>query len=552
MSWRTWLGERLAGDYFASQLAATETRLRAEGETRVREALSAGLGRTDDQKMAVEGFRRITAGGEVLRRDLLPLAQDQHNRLVSWLAESNPVAAWLIRTTVDFVLGEGVTVTSEDAQVQAALAQLWDDPVNRLGERMEDFTREYGLYGELILPAFVNDYDGSVRLGYIDPLEVDEILTDPDNVLITTAVKLKGPAGVTPRLYKVIREDTRRASSYFGRLMPALPMERGGGLTRTGAYVDGLYDGSCFLFQTNKASNARRGRSDLIDLIDWLDGYDQFMFDSMDSAAQLNSFLWDVKLDGMSETQIADWLTQQGTLRRGMIRAHNEKVTWAAVAPDLKAQDKDAYAKLLLSHMIGSKGYPLFMYGIGEGTGLVAKEMGQTPLKAMTRRQRRIRRMIETLCRFQCDQKIIRKLLPEQVLVGASVNADTGDSRGTLRPVREAIQIAMPEISSKDQSAIVAALTGLVPSLGEAQQLGWVRPETAAKLFAHLASQLGVEVSADEEYTPQSGPTDAQTGGYDPQRLSQLLARTRAQLSRAGLGNADNMLLPKGQPTGAS
>ena len=516
----------------------------AQVEARVREALSAGIGRTEDQQMAVQGYRRITAGGEILRRDLLPLAQDQHNRLVYWLWESNPVAKWLIETTLDFVLGEGVTVASEAPEVAAVLRAFWDDPVNLMDDRAEDFTREFGLYGELCLPVFVNPIDGHVRLGYIDPLEINEVLTDPDNVLITTAVQLKGPVG-QGKLYKVVREDTARASRTFGLLMPAYDGELGGGLTRTGTLIQDRYAGSCLLFQGNKISNARRGRSDLIDLIDWLDGYDQYMFDSMDAAAQLNSFTWDVTLNGMQQDQIDAWLKQQGAMRRGMIRAHNEKVTWNALAPKLEAQDKDAYAKQLLTHIIGARGFPLFFYGEGRSaTGASAKEMGQTPLKHLTRRQKRVRRILETMLRFACDQKIARGLLPREVVMGATVSA-TGDSQGVLRPVRDAISIGLPEISSKDQAAIVAALTGLTASLVEAQQVGWVRPETATKLFAALASQLGIEIDPEHEYQPGTGPNGAALTPYGSPVLQQHVERLMAQLGRKGDGNADTIGEPK-------
>ena len=492
------------------------------------------------------GFRRLTAGGQAwTRRDLTPLAQDYMQRLVYYLWESNPLAKWIIETTVDFTLGEGADVQSEDKDVRAAIDAFWTDPVNMLDKRLDTFAREFGLYGELCLPVAVNDVDGHVRLAYADPLLIDQVITHPDNALITTGVLLKAMAGDTKKLLKVIRGDTRRESPTYGYLMPAEPGERDPGLGRA-------YDGSCFLFQANRVSNARRGRSDLLSDIDWLDGYDRFLFDSMDGASLLNAFIWDVTMDGANESQIKDWLDKgNGAVKRNMVRVHNEKVKWEAVVPDLKAQDKDDYARLLRGYILGGHSFPEHWYGTSGGASFAtAKEMGHVPVKRLTRRQKEIRTIITDLVTFALDQAVLAKQLPATATIG-KIEGDA-DRKGTERPTREAFKVVLPELSMRDQAATVAALAGLTAALMQAQQQGWVRPETAARVFAGVTSQLGMDIDADEEYHPGTGPAGAVTKDY-----AQMLPRILAQLERQGRGNGDNILRPKittpvgGQPTDA-
>lgn len=534
MGWRDrmvgWLGGTVATAPEPAPLPAADV-------ARVAEQMPSTALSRDDERMIVEGFRRLTqqTGGTHPIRDLQPLAQDRMLRLTPYLWESNPVAKWIIETTVDFVLGEGFRVESEVPDVTEAIDAFIDDPVNQLHLRMDSWCREFGLYGELCLPAFVNEADGHVRLAYVDPLDIDQVLTDPQNVLITTAVVLKGRGTQKKRVLKVIREETNRASSYFGFMMPALPLERD-------PILQVAYDGSCFLYQTNKLSNARRGRSDLLADIDWLDGYDAFLFDLMDAGGLLNSFIWDVTLEGMSEAQIKEWLAKNGSVRRAMIRAHNEKVTWKEVTPKTEAVDKDVLARLLRGHIIGSHSFPEHWMGLaGNVNFAAAKEMGLPPVKRLTRRQKEVRFIIESLVRFQLHQKMLRKLLPPEVVVG-KVQGD-GSSKGIRKATDKAFNTVLPELSPRDQSAILAGSAVLVTALIQATSQGWLRQETAAKVFASLVSQLGADIDPEEEFQP--GVAGDMTKLYSAAGSQQMRERLIAQLRRAGDGNGENILQPK-------
>jgi hypothetical protein len=418
-----------------------------------------------------------------------------------WLWEGNALAQWMIEVVVDFVWGEGGAIAASDADVNDVLKAFWTDPVNKLGLRLDDWTRELGLQGELILPVFVNKVDGHVRLGYIPPEHVEDIIPDPDNCLIQAAVVLKASLGQPRKVYKVVRAETWRASPHYGRLMPAEPNERdiSGGTGR-------VYDGSCILAQTNKLSGARRGRSDLLALIDWLDGYDAALFDQLDRAQLIDSFIWDVTLKGADEKVIGDFLKKNIKPKRGSIRAHNEQVEWQAVTPDFKAQDKSELFRLLRTHILGSRSIPEHYYGSGGEVNLAtAKEMGLPTQKRMTRRQNVIRELMRTLGGFAIDQAVRYGTLP------AAAPRD--------------VTVTLPEISMKDTSAITTALTSLSAALSMAQAQGWLRKATAARLFAVMAGQLGTEINVDEEVAPPGQPDEEAMRDYDPEKVRRLRSR---------------------------
>lgn len=507
-----------------------------------------------DEAIARAGFRRITAPGSqvIPPRDLHPLAQEQMLRIAFYQWQQNAIAQWMIETTIDFTLGEGASVEADDDDLRDVIQKFWCDPVNQLDRRLDSFAREFRLYGELILPAFTNEADGHVRLGYVDPLEVDKIIADPDNLLLLTAVVLKGRTGSEQRgkVLKVIRPETDRASADYGYLMGVRPGERD-------PFLGVTYDGATFLHQTNKLSNGQRGRSDLLPLFDWCDGYDQWLFDSLDQATLFNSFVWDATLEGASEPQIAEWLEKNKTLKRNQIFAHNEKLTLEPKVADLKAMDKDTFARQIRGNIVGTRSFPEHWFGLaGDVNFASAKEMGLPPVKRLSRIQNELRYLITDLVTFQIHQAILAGRLKAEVTIATPTPAPmlpmaaqngsappTGPVKeaATTKPADQAFRVILPELSLRDQSAIVAATTGLSSSLQQAVGQGWIRGETASRVFCSLLSQLGLEIDPKEEFQ-EGGPTlAAYTGAGGQQDIQRLIA----QLGRQGNGNGDNAGQPK-------
>ena len=387
-----------------------------------------------------EGKWRPLSRGE---RDLSPVNHERALKLAYYLYETNPIAHRIIEITKDFVVGEGIRFSSPDPEVQRVLNEFWHDPVNLWDLKQHQKALELSLYGEQCYPVFVNPIDGHVRLGYIDPLEIKDVITDPENCEVVREVVLF--AG--ERRLKVIGEDED----------------------------SGLLAGECFYFAINKVSNAKRGRSDLLCLIDWIDLYDKFLFSRAERAHLLNAFVWDVTLSGMNEAQIQKWLqANTSPPKPGSIRAHNEKVEWKTVAPNLASHDATHEARLLRNQILGGAGLPEHWFAEGgEVTRATAAEMGEPTIKRLTSRQRYFKHMIEFIFRFVLDQARQAGVLTE---------------RNRLE-----FSITVPEISVRDMTRASASLNQVAQSLALAEDRGWIDKEGAKKLFSLVASHLGVE-----------------------------------------------------------
>lgn len=414
----------------------------------LKEAISTG--RKED-----EGWRSLT---DDPKRDLTPISQERMQEIAFYLYDTNIFAHRLLELIKDFVVGEGVTFTAKDPEVEEVLKEFWDDSVNAWDRKGGQRILELGLFGEAFYPVAVNDVNGKVRMGCLDPVSVARIVTDPENVEVAWQVKRKGSLTAPQKTYDVIREDDNPKSPTYEKLT-----------------------GDIFFFAVNKISTSKRGRSDLFALADWVDGFDQFLFNALERSHIMNVFLWDVTLKGYDQPQIDEWLKDQSIPKPASIRAHNEQVKWEAVVPDLGSHDTSEAAKLFRNHMLGGAGLPPHWYAGGEGiTRATALEMGVPVIKRLKTRQRVFKHMIEFIFRYVIHQAVIHQ-------------------RITRKDVDQTCSVVLPKILEKDVYTLALGLKFVMEALEKAIEKNWVEEKDARRIFAYMMSQLGLTIEAVKE-----------------------------------------------------
>ncbi len=404
-------------------------------------------------------YRRLTAA----ERDLSPVVHDRMLDIAYYLWLTNPAAKDVIEKYVDFVVGEGITITADNPDVQSVIDAFMED--NNREDGFEGDVRDLGLYGELIFPVAVNEADGFVDLGYIDPKEVKSVNYSKDNRLKAESITLKGTPAREERTLKVIDKDRDPESPTLGMLV-----------------------GEVFYFSINRPRNVSRGVSDLLCIADWLDAYDQFLFNFVEGSGFKNAWIYDVTLEGMNDKEIQDYARKQKPPKPGTIKYHNEKVKWETCSPELKAKDNTDAARLIRSMVHWGSGIPEHWAGFGDfANRATAGEMAEPPIKRLTRRQNYIKTIIRKVIRFVIDQAAIAQKIK-------GVPADAAERRDLL-----SFKVNMPEMSAKDTGKIAQALSAATQSLVLAVQQGWLRDSTATRVYATMASQLGADIDSDEE-----------------------------------------------------
>jgi hypothetical protein len=408
-------------------------------------------------------FRRITSPS--VARDLNPLMQLRMQQVCFYLSVTTPFGKRIVRVMVDYVVGEGFKAVAEDPDVQQLVDRFWNDPANKMDENIESLCQELLVFGELCIPVAVNPVDGFVKLGYIDPQEIEyvEFATMQtqlsDEITMPAAVRLRQRIGEAEgRRLRIIQRDDDPQSPTFGKLT-----------------------GDCFYFAINKAKAASRGISELFSLADWIDVFDQMVFDFADRVRFLNSFVWHYVVKGATEEQVEALKKKvvKSPPRQGGVQVTNDQVDIEARTPDLKGADMSEAARVVKLYGMGGAGLPAWFFADPvDANRATAEEMAGPTGKMLTNKQNAMKRVVSAIVDFVIDQAKQHGVI-----------AESADARWTLQ---------VPDLSVKDIAASATALQTITTSVAQAEDRGYIRGVTAARAVHALLTQVGVDVDQDE------------------------------------------------------
>jgi hypothetical protein len=459
-------------------------------------------------------FRRITSPQTL--RDLNPLMHDRMQQVCFFLAVTTPFGKRIVEIITSYVVGERFKVICESPKSQAVIDRFWDDDINCMPTRTQSMCTELTTFGEFCVPVSVNPVDGFVRLGYIDPMQIesiqygkmdigggDQIVAFPVNVVLRKEVGIPDQ-----RTLSIIRREEDINAPAWGYL-----------------------SGETFYFAINKAMSASRGISELFSLADWIDVFDQMIFDFADKVRFLNSYVWHYTLTGADQKQTDAYSKEitQNPPRQGGVFVSNEKVVVEAKTPDFKGADMSAGAEMVKKYGIGGAGLPDWFFGdSGSGNRSTATEMQGPTGKKFTMRQQHQVDCIKRITSFVLEQAKLHGML--------------GQDENTNHTIE------VPELLVRDLSGAASVLTGATQSVAEAEDRGWIQGETAARIFHMLIGQLGTEIddSKAEYEAAQQELTDKKAEDQNNLFPQNALATAIAQQQ-----GAEPPIGPDGKPTPA-
>jgi hypothetical protein len=395
-------------------------------------------------------------------KDVLPAVYlDLHNQVFE-AYNANPMANAIIEMGVNFVLGDGLQIDAKNKKVQALLDAFWTDPDNRMAQRQFEIATELSLYGELFIRFFVAKYSGQVKVAMIDPILIDEIECDPDNIERQLRCHRRATSGTTDTV--PMPTDIGMRGQWF--TIPDQVMH----------------------FTINKVTNAKRGKSDLATLLPWLRRYKDWLIDRVRINKYKSAFLWDVKIMGgdrkMIEQKMMDYSRPP---EPGSVLVHNESEEWSAVQPHIAADDvaSDGHAiKLMVAMGAGLPEH--YLSEGGDVNRATAAEMGLPVVKKYQRRQ-------DVL-------KIIYGAILDRVILEAQNRGRIGTSIDTSYDIR------FPPLQPDDAQAQGQASYSMARALQIAQAQGWVSRETASKVFFDYAKEE-IDVKQEQEKVNAEKPS---------------------------------------------
>jgi hypothetical protein len=435
------------------------------------------LGLTDEQMMKLAeaqtgidydewNYRRLS---DTNVKGLNPISRDRQLEIVYSLFLKNGLAKRILEIRNDFIFGDGFkyAITGKDLseekiiQVKEVIDEFWE--LNQMDLRFEKKGFDLSLNGMLVLPVFVNRINGQVRLGFIDPKNIDKVITNPLNAEEIVKIKLKGMGfNSRQRTLDVIKiSDDAKNPNY------------------------GLLDGECFYFAINNVSNQPEGVSDLLGSADWLDMLDQMLFNTLQFVNALSKYFQDVELTGADDKKIEEW-KKRNPISQNLARfVHNDKVKFSVLTPNLNNADPSEIVRLYKNIVLGSQGYPEHWFADGGNTNLAtAVEQGTPIMRQLKNRQQYIIYILQNLLRFSLHM---------------AFNTREGFNLTKDELNRVIINIIAPEFERKDFNKIGDGLIKIGDLLSQAEEHNWLSKETSGRIFRSIVDIIGYDIVEEDE-----------------------------------------------------
>ncbi|MFI5144150.1 MAG: hypothetical protein ACHQJ4_01015 [Ignavibacteria bacterium] len=402
-------------------------------------------------------------------KGLNPIARDRQLDIVYSLFLKNGLAKRILEIRNDFIFGDGFkySVTGKNipdakiAQAMEVLDEFWE--LNRMDLRFEKKGFDLSLNGMLVMPVFVNKINGAVKLGFVDPKNIDKVITNPMNVEEITGVKLKGA-------------ERSRSTQHPSSTLRVIRLNED-----INDINYGLLDGDCFYFAINNVSNQPEGVSDLLGSADWLDMLDRLLYNTLQFVNALSKYFQDVELTGADEKRIEQW-KQKNPVSQNLSRfVHNEKVKYSILTPNINNADPSEIVRLYKNIVLGSQGFPEHWFADGGNTNLAtAVEQGTPVMRQLKNRQQYIIYILQTMLRFALHKAYGRR-------EGFTLTKDE------LNKIN--INIIAPEFERKDFNKIGDGMKKIGDLLEQAERQNWLTKESSGKIFRSVLDMIGYDLS---------------------------------------------------------
>lgn len=400
-------------------------------------------------------------GGRGTNRDLSTQRHIDMLDICYRLFMTNPLARRMINIQVDFIIGSGITPVldpekgEEEAYLSEVIMGFWNDFDNNWPIKQEMKCRELILYGEQCYQPFVNEANGRVKLGYIDPAMIMSVDMHPDNPERPGELMLRT---VDRKRMAVMWEDPKTE----------------------------LLDGDVFFFRENCVSNANRGYSDLLFAIDWLSALDESLYDVLDNLTYSNMFMFDVTVKGVQGEELDEKAKEieERKPRAGGTRVHNEDEEWDILTPKITTMENLEALKLVRNMILGGGGFPEHWFGAGGDVNrAVGSVMGIPTYRSLERKQRHFLWLVSTLLRYQCEQTAAVEPKYAKMLLDRRHN----------------IPLHAPRIEEEKYDLVIDMLKTVTDTMTAALDEKWITEESARRIYLQILNRFDVAVDVEKE-----------------------------------------------------
>lgn len=288
-------------------------------------------------------------------RTLPEIQQLYEDSLKAW--RKNPIAWNTVRITTDYILGDGINITSPLPHLQTFIEAFWNHPENHIDNRLETMCEELTRSGDLFPILFRNSQDGMSYLRFLTKDQIADVehkKSDWETEL--TIVQRPTAPGDNPRNWHTPANGrSRRAHAVI------------------------------LHHSINRPLGAIFGEGDLVSVLPWLLKYSRMVEERTRLHWAVRAFLWFVKVP--SSKVHAKQEQYSSPPEHGSIVVHDEAEEWSVQAPNLRGADASHDMKAVRNLIDAGTGYPPHWRGESQDVNLATAQAMQEPVERHLKRR---------------------------------------------------------------------------------------------------------------------------------------------------------------------
>jgi hypothetical protein len=365
----------------------------------------------------------------------------------------NPLAKAILDITTDFVIGDGITISSSHGRLQKFIDRFWNHPQNRIDQRLQAMSDELTRAGDLFVALFRNPADGMSYVRFVTKEQIAEIITAEND----WERELE---------YHQVTDDPLNPTIW---LSPQHP---------NAAESDAIM----LHYSINRPIGASIGEGDLDTIIPWLLRYSRMLEDRVRMHWAVRSFLWFVTVPtNKVEAKKAEYSRPP---EAGSIVVKDDAEDWQVQSSTLHASDAQ-HDLQAVRHMIDAVGYPPHWRGEGGDANLAtASAMQLRPERHLRRRQNYL-------------VFILQDIIYQSFLRAAEIGAQ--EATRPRQPFHKLFTANVSDISRSDNESLANAADTLASAFQKTFE--WIDPAqsvTMAKLALRLLFKFAGEPQDDD------------------------------------------------------
>ena len=372
----------------------------------------------------------------------------------------DPLAKQSIRLWTDYTFGTGMTWSTEDTAAQKVLEEFWNAKTNQvvLGARGQRLSSDKVLVdGDIFFAIFLGD---QCTIRRIDPLEITEFISDPDDI-------------ETVLYYK--REWTdAQSKSHIDFYRSTGNIKDKGATDSLGANITKTQDALVYHLALNTLS--QRGNPLLLPALDWIKHYRRFLASRIAVMLALARFAWHTKVKGGSAAvSTIKAVTEGMTPNAGSTLLENMGADTQPIRTDSGASQAYQDGKMIKYQICAAVGIPEQYFGDISAGNFATSKTVELPMMKMFQSYQQIwqdtyQDIDEVILEFKGispDKWYVDRefpaIAPEDVLGAATALVQVVTAIPELKASDDVKQMALLTLGINDPQEVIDALKKLAP-----------------------------------------------------------------------------------------